>query len=291
MQQRLASQTTRVTLPEREKFTAPLLLLPGLWTGSWAWDEAAWAFSQRGWACWTLDPRESGIPNGRAPDTLDGCAARIAAAAAALDRPPIVIGYDVGALAALLAAERMPPAAGFRALVCVSPLVPRSLCGGRGSPLPLVRLAALPALLWNRAHPPPPRRMARTFLFHAIPAAQQDALAAKLQSDAGAVVRELTRNTIALPAAPLRCPVSVFWGEDDRMVTSDAVRRFAATLQAGEHPYTCQGHWLLSGPPAATLVGDVHRWLIHTLGDALLLPPEDETEESRPLLADRRIPE
>ena len=291
MQQQLASQTAQVTLPEREKFTAPLLLLPGLWAGSWAWDEAAWAFSQRGWACWTLDPRESGIPNGRAHDTLDGCAARIAAAAAALDQPPIVIGYDVGALAALLAAERMPPAAGFRALVCVSPLVPRSLCGGRGAPLPLVRLAALPALLWNRAHPPPPRRMARTFLFHALPAAQQDALAAKLQSDAGAVVRELTRNTIALPAAPLRCPVSVFWGEDDRMVTSDAVRRFAATLQAGEHHYTGQGHWLLSGPPAAALVGDIHRWLIHTLGDALLLPPEDETEESRPLLADRRIPE
>ena len=276
MQQRLASQTAQVTLPEREKFTAPLLLLPGLWTGSWAWDEAAWAFSQRGWACWTLDPRESGIPNGHAPDTLDGRAARIATAAAALDRPPIVIGYDVGALAALLAAERMPPDAGFRALVCVSPLVPRSLCDGRGSPLPLVRLAALPALLWNRAHPPPPRRMARTFLFHAIPAAQQDALAAKLQSDAGAVVRELTRNTIALPAARLRCPVSVIWGENDRMVTSDAVRRFAAILQAGEHPYAGQGHWLLSGSPAATLVGDVHRWLIHTLGDALLLQPEDE---------------
>ena len=283
MQQRLASQTAQVTLPEREKFTAPLLLLPGLWTGSWAWDEAAWAFSQRGWACWTLDPRESGIPHGRAQDTLDGRAACIVAAAAALDRPPIVIGYDVGALAALLAAKRMPPAAGFRALVCVSPLVPRSLCGGRGSPLPLVRLAALPALLWNRAHPPPPRRMARTFLFHALPAAQQDALTAKLQSDAGAVVRELTRNTIALPAAPLRCPVSVIWGEDDRMVTSDAVRRFAATLQAGEHPYAGQGHWLLSGPPAAALVGDVHRWLVHTLGDALLLPPEEE-----PIPAERR---
>ena len=283
MQQRLAAQTAQVTLPEREKFTAPLLLLPGLWTGSWAWDEAAWAFSQRGWACWTLDPHESETPCESARDTLDGRAARIASAAAVLDRSPIVIGYDVGALAALLAAERMPPAAGFRALVCVSPLVPRSLQGGRRHALPLVRLAALPALLWNRAHPPPSRRMARDFLFHALPAARQDSLATKLRSDTGGVVRDLTRSNVTLPAAPLRCPVGVVWGEDDRMVASAAVRRFAATLHADECSYAGQGHWLLSGPPAAALVGDVHRWLIRTLGDALLLPPEEE-----PTPAERR---
>ena len=284
MQQRLAAQTAQVTLPEREKFTAPLLLLPGLWTGSWAWDEAAWAFSQRGWACWTLDPRESGTHREPARDTVDGRAARIASAAAALDRPPIVIGYDVGALAALLAARRMPPAAGFRALVCVSPLVPRSLQRGRRHALPLVRLAALPALLWNRAHPPPSHRMARDFLFHALPAARQDSLAIKLRPDAGSVVRDLTRSNVLLPsAASLRCPVCVVWGEDDRMVASAAVRRFAATLHADEHPYARQGHWLLSGPPAAALVGDVHRWLIRTLGDALLLPPEED-----PIPAERR---
>ena len=283
MQQRLAAQTAQVTLPEREKFTAPLLLLPGLWTGSWAWDEAAWAFSQRGWACWTLDSHESETPCESTRDTLDGRAARIASAAAALDQPPIVIGYDVGALVALLAAERMPPAAGFRALVCVSPLVPRGLQGGRRHALPLVRLAALPALLWNRAHPPPSRRMARDFLFHALPAARQGALATRLRPDASGVVRDLTRGNVTLPAAPFRCPVCVVWGEDDRMVAPAAVRRFAATLHADEHPYASQGHWLLSGPPAAILVGDVHRWLIRTLGDALLLPPEED-----PTPAERR---
>ena len=283
MQQRLAAQTAQVTLPEREKFTAPLLLLPGLWTGRWAWDEAAWAFSQRGWACWTLDPHESGTRRDPVRDTLDGRAACIASAAAAFDRSPIVIGYDVGALAALLAAGRMPPTAGFRALVCVSPLVPRNPQDERGPALPLVRLVALPALLWNRAHPPPSRRMASGFLFHALPAAQRDALATRLRPDAGSVVRDLTRGNVTLPAAPLRCPVCVMWGEDDRMVASPAVRRFAATLHADEHPYASQGHWLLSGPPAATLVGDVHRWLIHTLGDPLLLPPEEE-----PAPAERR---
>lgn len=270
MQLPLASQTAEVTLPEREKFTAPLLLLPGLWTGAWVWNEAAWAFSQRGWACWALDPSAPGH------DSLDERVAGVTAAAAALDRPPVVVAYDAGGVLALLAVQHRPAAARVRALVCVSPLLPCNWQAGGRPVLPLVRPAALPALLWNRAHPAPRRRMARHFLFHTLAANERDALCAKLRSDSGRVVRALTRSHVAPPAVPLPCPVLVAWGEDDRMVSSAVMRRFGATLHARTLAYAAQGHWLLSGAAAATLVGDVHRWLIRTLGDSLLMPPEEE---------------
>ena len=55
-----------------------------------------------------------------------------------------------------------------------------------------------------------------------------------------------------------------------------ASRWLADFLHADSLIYPDQGHWLLSGPQTSTFVADVHRWLIRTLGERLLLPPEDD---------------
>ena len=62
------------------------------------------------------------------------------------------------------------------------------------------------------------------------------------------------------------------------MVPAPAVRWLADALQATGLSYPDQGHWLPAGSQAATLVGDIHRWLIRSLGEALLLPPEEDEE-------------
>ena len=274
MKQRLATYTAEVLFPEREKFAAPLLFLPGLWTGSWIWHEAAWGFSQRGWVCWALDLYTQQSRRQCGNTSLEDHLTTITAASAALDDPPIVIGFDLGSLLALLVTARIQP----RALVCISPLLPCHWQPALRPALPLVRLAALPALLWNRAHPPPSRRLARDFLFHAVPAALHDQLYAQFEPDSGQVVRTLTRGQTDFPATPLPCPGLVVWGRADRMVPSPAVHWLADSLQTTSLTYPGQGHWLLAGPQAATLVADIHRWLIRSLGEALLLPPEADED-------------
>ena len=272
MKQRLAAYTAEVLFPEREKFTAPLLLLPGLWTGSWIWQEVAWGFSQRGWACWALDLYEPHAARRRGDISLDDHLTTITTAAATFDCPPIVIGFDLGSLLSLLVATRVQP----RALICISPMLPGHWQPDLRPALPLVRLATLPALLWNRAHPPPSRRLARDFLFHTLPAGLPDQLYDQLEPDSGRVVRTLTRGQTDFPTTPLPCPSLIVWGQEDRMVPAPVVSRLADTLHATSLSYPDQGHWLLAGPQAASLVAGVHRWLVHSLGEALLLSPEED---------------
>ena len=272
MKQRLAAYTAEVLFPEREKFTAPLLLLPGLWTGSWIWQEVAWGFSQRGWACWALDLYEPHAARRRGDISLDDHLTTITTAAAAFDCPPIVIGFDLGSLLSLLVAARVQP----RALICISPMLPCNWQPDLRPALPLVRLATLPALLWNRAHPPPSRRLARDFLFHTLPAGLPDQLYDQLEPDSGRVVRTLTRGQTDFPTTPLPCPSLIVWGQEDRMVPAPVVRWLADTLHATGLSYPDQGHWLLAGPQAANLVAGVHRWLVRSLGEALLLSPEED---------------
>ncbi len=272
MKQRLAAYTAEVFLPEREKFTAPLLLLPGLWTGSWIWQEVAWGLSQRGWTCWALDLYSQPAIRRRGDTSLNDHLTTITTATAAFDCPPVVIGFNLGSLLALLTAAHIQP----RALVCISPLLPCSWQADIRPALPLVRLAALPALLWNRTHPPPSRRLARDFLFHTVPAGLHDQLYAQLEPDSGRIVRSLTRGPADFPTTAPPCPSLVVWGQEDRLMPAPALQWLVETLQTTSLSYPDQGHWLLSGPQATILVGDVHRWLVRSLGEALLLPSEED---------------
>lgn len=275
METRLATLRAEVSTPERIKFTAPLLLLHGLWTGSWIWRETASALAQRGWEVWAVDLR--GRPGSRPVDAIGKIRLQeyvedVVVAAQALWAPPIVCGHDLGALLALLAAAHHTP----RALLCLSPLLPRAWVAQGRPPLPLVRLSAVPALLWGRPLPPPRFTVARDFLFNRLPPAVQAQLSARLMPDSGTVVRTLTRGQVPLPNATIACPILTASGDADRMGAQGAARWLAGHLGAEHREYAEQGHWLLAGAHGTRVIADLHRWLIMTLGEALLVPPEEE---------------
>jgi pimeloyl-ACP methyl ester carboxylesterase len=238
------------------------------------WQDVAIALSQRGWECWALDLR--GRPGSQSIGNIGTIRLAeyvedVVTAAQRLWAPPVVWGHDLGALLALLAAPRFTP----RALICLAPLLPRVWVDGR-PPLPLIRLSAVPALLWSRPLQPPRRAVAREFLFHALPASLQDQLQTRLLPDSGTVVRTLTRDSVPFPEAGVQCPVLVVNGSEDRMSPPGVSRWLATHLQTDQYEYPGQGHWLPAGPQAPKLVTDLHRWLIQTLGEALLVPPEEE---------------
>ena len=120
MRQKIGKHVVETTFPEREKFTAPLLLVPGLWSGSWIWEEMAWYFCQRGWSSWAIDfPKkqtDSDIGNTPLSERLQ----TVREVTRGFDASPVLIGFDAGGLFGLLATLDITP----RALVWISPLFP-----------------------------------------------------------------------------------------------------------------------------------------------------------------------
>jgi pimeloyl-ACP methyl ester carboxylesterase len=130
--QQLGPLRAEVTYGEGGKFTAPLLLVHGLWSTALVWRPFAGYLSHRGWTCNAVELRRSGEESG---GEVEAGVAVLRAAIQALEAPPVIVGHDLGATLAPFCADLS------RALVLVAPLslppvaasAPRALheAGGR----------------------------------------------------------------------------------------------------------------------------------------------------------------
>jgi pimeloyl-ACP methyl ester carboxylesterase len=96
--------------PERRSRKPPLLLVHGALTGSWLWSSFAAYFAERGWEAHALNFRghyTSDLAD-LAETRMDDYAADIGVAVRQLGKPPVIIGWGIGALAAMIYASRRP---------------------------------------------------------------------------------------------------------------------------------------------------------------------------------------
>jgi pimeloyl-ACP methyl ester carboxylesterase len=96
--------------PERRSRKPPLLLVHGALTGSWMWSPFAAYFAERGWEAHAMNLRghyTSDLAD-LSETSMRDYADDIGVAIRQLGRPPVVIAWGIGALAALLYAERRP---------------------------------------------------------------------------------------------------------------------------------------------------------------------------------------
>jgi pimeloyl-ACP methyl ester carboxylesterase len=94
--------------PERRSRKPPLLLVHGALGGSWMWSSLATYFAERGWEAHAMNFRghyTSDVAD-LSRTSMRDYAADIGVAVRQLGRPPVVIGWGIGALAAMLYAER-----------------------------------------------------------------------------------------------------------------------------------------------------------------------------------------
>src|ERR671922_261857 len=96
--------------PERRSRKPPLLLVHGALTGSWLWTNLAAYLAERGWEAHALNLRghfTSDVAD-LAETTMRDYADDVGVAARQIGRPPVLIGWGIGALTGLLHAERAP---------------------------------------------------------------------------------------------------------------------------------------------------------------------------------------
>jgi pimeloyl-ACP methyl ester carboxylesterase len=96
--------------PERRSRKPPLLLVHGALTGSWLWTEIAAYLAERGWEAHAVNLRGHFTSDVADLDetTMRDYADDIGVALRQIGRPAALIGWGIGALAAMLHAERHP---------------------------------------------------------------------------------------------------------------------------------------------------------------------------------------
>lgn len=269
MRQQVGPISIDTIAAERSKFTAPLVLVHGLWCTSSVWHPLMGYLAHRGWDCHgvNLRGRSSGTrlppppttPSAGIIDHLQDLNAVIVSC----DAPPVVVGHDLGGLLALSA--DLAPA---RAVVAISPLVP---LGFRDSPLPGLSNLRARIALRLRGQLPPPRGRVRHGYFGTEPPR-------RLVAESATLARDLCNPNLEFAIGPV-APTLIVGGDEDAVappvVVKRLVDRFNVDLRwitGGSHALPWQQGW----QDRAT---DLHRWLIRTLGEPLLAMLDEEESD------------
>lgn len=248
-----------ITQGESERFTAPMLLVHGLWETAEVWRGVAGFLAHRGWHCVAVHLR--GRAGSAAVAHLADHASDLVAAVAALDVPPVVLGHDLGGLLALGAAPQA------RAVVAMSPLVPRQLANGGAEAL---QHAGNLFSRW-RGHPlsAPRGRWRKAF-----------GATASNQREPWSLIRQLREEDLPV-AASAEVPSLVVAGADDAVVALADARRMAERVGA-EFLTVPGGHALPVEKGWQERAAAIHRWVVRRLGAPLLeLYEEVDDDEQR----------
>lgn len=228
--------------PESEKFTAPLVLVHGLWERAATWRRFAGYLSHRGWRCIALERR--------ADATLDLAAhiGDLVAAVAVLAQPPVIVGHDLGALLAFHCADRARAVIGIAPLAGLPLAAPPAALGRAGTWFQRLRGAPLspPSGRWRGAYP------------------QRDAV------EPAKIVRDILAGA-PLPVAPSRpIPSALFAVENDPVTPVAAAAALADRVGAELRRLPGTEHAALMALGWEAHVAAMHRWIVQRLGVDLL---------------------
>jgi pimeloyl-ACP methyl ester carboxylesterase len=248
---------------EHPRFTAPLLLIHGLWCTAAVWRAFMGHLAHRGWACHavTLGARTAGE---RAVETLTLADYRedLQCAVQRCEAPPILVGHDLGGLLALGCAA--PQVCGR---VALAPLVPAAI-GEAAAPATGSLRARWAA--WRAAPLPPPRGRTRIDYFGRMPV--------RLRVESGRAVHDLNvRPFDGLVTSTV--PTLLLAGDRDRISPAASVRLLAERVGGSLQIVPDAGHAQPWDRGWEARVALVHRWLVRTLGEPLLALLEESDGE------------
>ncbi len=244
----------------------PVLLVPGAANSTWIWAEWAAVLAAAGWPVYALALRghRGGRPAEVARLTMDDYRDDVALAAAQVAEPPVVIGWSMGGLVALMYAATRPD---LRALVLLAPSPPLEIqgAGDEESVKQIPDIFGPEVYGIPRAGEPVKGRLAE------LTEAETARLVELMELESGAARRQRKRG-ISVPAEQVRCPTLILTGDRDRQFPPAEGARIAAYYGA-EHlvvPGASHLGVVAHAPTARELAGQVVAWLAaHGIGEAV----------------------
>ena len=235
----------------------PLLLVHGMWGGSWYLRNYLYAAAQDGWSAWALNLRGHGgsrpVPDLGTVSVLDyvqdvrDCLSRLGEA--------VVIGHSMGGLIAQKVAE----GGGVRAAVFMTSAAPRGILVLRWPVL--TRMAFyLWAMAGNRSFGVSARD-ANALLLNRLAPERQAWAFPQLGLESGRAARELAFGGIAVEAGRVQCATLVVGAEEDRITPATVQRQIARRYGSEYQEARGHGHMLMLEDGWERPFKDVLAWL------------------------------
>ena len=269
MEMRIGDLLADASPPEKPKFKSPLVLVHGLWSGSWCWHPWDTHFSNLGWECWAVNFRgrvEEGADRIRKHLNFETCVEDLKRVVRNAAFPPVLVAHNLGGLVAQKAAEEEQ----LSALVLLSSLPPKEIQTATPRSLRLLRLKYAPLIFLRRPFRLEERDFRRIWLA-SVPEGQHADILRRMVPESSYLVREFFDRRVEVHPERIHCPVLVVGGEQDRVVPIASLCEMARWLGGDLTAYPRHGHWMMGEGEGETIVRDIHRWVVQKLGDEILL--------------------
>jgi pimeloyl-ACP methyl ester carboxylesterase len=277
MERRIAGLIVDVTPPERPKFKSPLILIHGLWSGSWCWNAWATHFCNLGWECWAINfPGRTGENNIQALQrlTFQDCLEELTKVIAVAPAPPVLVGHDLGGLLAQKAAEEKETSG----VVLVSTLPPRGMREVLPRAVRLLRLKYWSLLFLGRPFLLQEKDF-RRLGFAPVDKEHHLGVLRPMVPDSSHLIKEFFSRTVEVSHARSRYPVLIIAAGEDRVVPVVSLREVAQRVGADFKEYSEHGHGIIGEEGGQEIARDIHRWIVQKLGEKILLADFNEPRE------------
>jgi pimeloyl-ACP methyl ester carboxylesterase len=241
----------------------PLLFVHGAWHGAWCWEQHFLRyFGDRGWTVKALDLRGHGEAWGRERlrwTRLSEYVEDVAAAAATMDAPPVVVGHSMGgAIVQKYLETHAAPAAVLLASVPPAGVLMTTLRFAGRHPLKFLKTNALMSL-WPVVETP---ELAQEMLFpSSMREGEVRSFHERLQDESYLAYLDMMAFNLPKPSAVPKLPMLVVGGSADRTFTPKEVRATAAAYGAELAIFPDLAHDLMLGPGWQLVAGRVDTWL------------------------------
>jgi pimeloyl-ACP methyl ester carboxylesterase len=258
--------------PQPVKFAWPIVLIPELFTTARHLTVLLGYLATVGWEVYAPDLRAAAgradVP-GLGRLRFSDLSALIDEALLALGRDAIMLGFGMGGLLALKAAERP----GVKAAVAFAPMVP----GFRSS---LFMRARNRAALWMRRPLKPPAGRTRFAMVADAEPFQREGAIKALVPDCSRAPFEVALGRVQFSSVKQPAPPRlIVVGDSDPFVPHDRATSLANSIGAQLITLRGRGHWIIGGRALERAIEETQRFLVRSLGQDLLLLYSEELKE------------
>ena len=247
-----------------------ILMIHGMWCGSWVWDNYKVFFGDRDYTCITptlryhdMDPNDQPDPAQGRVSLLD-YAEDLETLIRKLDGPPIIIGHSMGGLLTQILARRGLA----ETAILLTPASPSGIIALTPSVLKSFRSILTRWGFWRKP-------MRQTFeeadyaMLGLLPPQKKKEIYDRLVYESGRAGFEIgfwyldSRKAAGVDESKINCPMMIISGTDDKITPASVIRKIGKKYRdiATYKEYPDHAHWIMDEPGWEEIAEDTSAWI------------------------------